>query len=169
VSLCPQDIFCPSAGTGRYRRMPGFRPGLACRPCSNKHWIRRKNRPFRQCCWERVLWPTTSTAEPDGRARGRIGSRSSPAVVPLFSADCYFNEGLSTRVRIRVRFPVRFHAQFAGRPDRDPILYMTPITMVCLHISGKTNEKFTCGIPLAANRTPSRVLIRTRNRTSRRY
>jgi hypothetical protein len=39
-----------------------------------KHWIRRKNRPFRPCCWERVLWPTTSRAEPDGRARGRIGS-----------------------------------------------------------------------------------------------
>jgi hypothetical protein len=43
-----------------------------------KHWIRRKNWPFWQSCWERVLWPTTSTAEPDGRAQGRIGSRSSP-------------------------------------------------------------------------------------------
>jgi hypothetical protein len=35
VSQCPQDSFCPSAGTGRYRRMPGCRPGLACRPSSN--------------------------------------------------------------------------------------------------------------------------------------
>jgi hypothetical protein len=43
-----------------------------------KHWTRRKNRPFWQCCWRRTLWPTTGTAEPDGRARGRIGSRSSP-------------------------------------------------------------------------------------------
>jgi hypothetical protein len=36
VSLCPQDLFCPSAGTGRYRRMPVCRPGLACRPSSNR-------------------------------------------------------------------------------------------------------------------------------------
>jgi hypothetical protein len=36
VSLCPQDIFCPSAGTGRYRRMPVCRAGLACRPSSNR-------------------------------------------------------------------------------------------------------------------------------------
>jgi hypothetical protein len=43
-----------------------------------KHWIRRKNRPFWQCCSGRALWPTTGAAEPDGRARGRIGSRSSP-------------------------------------------------------------------------------------------
>jgi hypothetical protein len=32
--------------------------------------------------------------------------------------------GPFTRVQIRVRFPVRFHAQFA---DRDPILYLTSI------------------------------------------
>jgi hypothetical protein len=43
-----------------------------------KHWTRRKNRPFWQCCWVRALWPTIATAEPDGRAQGRIGSRSSP-------------------------------------------------------------------------------------------
>jgi hypothetical protein len=36
VSLCPQDFFCPSAGTGRYRQMPVCRPGLACRPSSNR-------------------------------------------------------------------------------------------------------------------------------------
>jgi hypothetical protein len=35
VSLCPQDFFCPSAGTGQYRQMPVCRPGLACRPSSN--------------------------------------------------------------------------------------------------------------------------------------
>jgi hypothetical protein len=29
-----------------------------------KHWIRRKNWPFWQCCWGRALWPTTATAEP---------------------------------------------------------------------------------------------------------
>jgi hypothetical protein len=36
VSLCPQNLFCPSAGSGRYRRMPVCRPGLACRPSSNR-------------------------------------------------------------------------------------------------------------------------------------
>jgi hypothetical protein len=35
VSLCPHDLFCPSAGTGRYRRMPVCRPSLVCRPSSN--------------------------------------------------------------------------------------------------------------------------------------
>jgi hypothetical protein len=43
-----------------------------------KHGIRRKNRPFWQSCWGRALWPTITTAEPDGRAQGSIGSRSSP-------------------------------------------------------------------------------------------
>jgi hypothetical protein len=42
------------------------------------HGIRRKNRPFWQSCWGRALWPTIATAEPDGRAQGSIGSRSSP-------------------------------------------------------------------------------------------
>jgi hypothetical protein len=43
-----------------------------------KHGIRRKNRPFWQCSWVRALWPTIAGAEPDSRAQGRIGSRSSP-------------------------------------------------------------------------------------------
>jgi hypothetical protein len=55
-----------------------------------KHWIRRKNWPFWQCCWGRTLWPTTTTAEPDDRARGRIGSRSSPIEI-----DCVFSFLLS--------------------------------------------------------------------------
>jgi hypothetical protein len=50
----------------------------------------------------------------------------------------------------------------------DPILNLTLITMVCLHISSKTNQKFTCGTPLAANRTPNRTPILTQNRTCRR-
>jgi hypothetical protein len=41
VSLCHQDLFCPSAGTGRYRRMPVCRPGLACRPSSNTNFIHK--------------------------------------------------------------------------------------------------------------------------------
>jgi hypothetical protein len=46
-----------------------------------KHWRRRKNWPFWQCCWGRALWPTTATACLDGRAQGRIGSRSSPITI----------------------------------------------------------------------------------------
>jgi hypothetical protein len=58
--------------------------------------------------------------------------------------------GLRGRLHIRicVRFGVRFRGQFAGKPDRDPILYLTPITMVCLHISAYT-KKIPCWIPLA--------------------
>jgi hypothetical protein len=48
------------------------------------------------------------------------------------------------------------------------ILYLTPITMDCLHISAKTNQKFTCGTPLTANRTPNRTAIRTQNHACRR-
>jgi hypothetical protein len=77
-------------------------------------------------------------------------------------------KGPSTHERIRVRFPVRFHARFAGRPDRDPNLHLTSITMVCLHISAKTNRKLTCGTPLAANRIPNCTPIRTQNGTCRR-
>jgi hypothetical protein len=66
--------------------------------------------------------------------------------------------GPSTRVRIRVRFPVRFLARFARKPDRDPIFHLTPITMVCLHISEKNTKKpLACEIPLAANHTPIRT------------
>jgi hypothetical protein len=54
-------------------------------------------------------------------------------------------KGPSTRVRIRVRFPVRFHARLVGRPGRDPILHLTPITMVGLHISAKTNTNLLAG------------------------
>jgi hypothetical protein len=76
--------------------------------------------------------------------------------------------GPSTRVRISVRIAVRFRAQFASKPNVDPILYLTRITMVCLHISRETNQKLTCGTPLAANRTPNRMPIRTQNHTCRR-
>jgi hypothetical protein len=66
----------------------------------------------------------------------------------VFSAQSFYGKdvvvvavvdikGPYTRVRIRVRFPVRFHEQFAYKPDRDPILHQTPITMVCLQISAK--------------------------------
>jgi hypothetical protein len=48
------------------------------REIDSKHGIRRKNWPFWQCCWGRALRPTIATAEPDGRAQGSIGSRSSP-------------------------------------------------------------------------------------------
>jgi hypothetical protein len=40
----------------------------------------------------------------------------------------YYLKGPSTRVRIRVRFPVRFLTQFACKPDRVSIFYLIPIT-----------------------------------------
>jgi hypothetical protein len=49
------------------------------------------------------------------------------------------------------------------KPNMDHILYLTPITMVCLHVSSKINQKLTCGTPLAANRIPNRRPIRTQN------
>jgi hypothetical protein len=52
------------------------------------------------------------------------------------------SRGASTRVRIRVRFRGRFHTRFECKPDKDPILYLAaPITMVCIHISAKQNQK----------------------------
>jgi hypothetical protein len=39
----------------------------------------------------------------------------------------------STCVQFCVRIGVRFRAQFACGPDKDPILHQTPITMVCVH------------------------------------
>jgi hypothetical protein len=33
--------------------------------------------------------------------------------------------------------PVRFHPQFAGRADKDPILHLTPITTVCVQLFSK--------------------------------
>jgi hypothetical protein len=80
----------------------------------------------------------------------------------------YGTKGPFTRVQIRVRFRVRFHAHFECKPDKDPILYLTPITTVCIHISAKQNQKLTCWTPLAANRTPNRMQIRKQNRTCRR-
>jgi hypothetical protein len=97
-----------------------------------------------------------------------------PSYVSFFTsrdtAKTFVSKRPSTRVRIRVRFPLRFHTQFASKPDRDLNLHLTPITMVCLHISAN-KTKITCGIPLASNRTPNRpnrTPIGTRNRTCRR-
>jgi hypothetical protein len=95
-----------------------------------KHWIRRKNRPFRQCSWERDLWPTTSTAEPDGRARGRIGSRSSPI----------------TNYYWRVAFCCRFNKEKHPNPS-DP---GKSIKLFLLRFALVT------GLPLCPSRTRSR-------------
>jgi hypothetical protein len=79
------------------------------------------------------------------------------------------SKGPSTLVRIRVRFAIRFHARFARKPGRDPIFHLTLITYNGRSTPiSKKNKKITCGIPLAANRTPNRTPIRTRNRTCRR-
>jgi hypothetical protein len=45
------------------------------------------------------------------------------------------HKGPSIRVRICVQIAVRFRSQFVHEPNMDPILYLTPITMFCLHIS----------------------------------
>jgi hypothetical protein len=50
-----------------------------------KHRIRRKNRLFWQRCWGRALRSTIAPAEADGRAQGRIGSRSSPIEPQLWT------------------------------------------------------------------------------------
>jgi hypothetical protein len=68
--------------------------------------------------------------------------------------------GPSTRVRISERIAIRFRAQFVCKQNRDPILFLSPIIMVCLHISAKIKEKITGWTPLAANRTPNRMGIR---------
>jgi hypothetical protein len=54
--------------------------------------------------------------------------------------DSLASPTLRVRVRIRVRFCVRFLARFADKPDMDPILLLTPITMVCLYISAKKSH-----------------------------
>jgi hypothetical protein len=52
--------------------------------------------------------------------------------------------GPSKRVWIRVRIAIRFLAQFAAIELRVLILYHTPITTVCKHISAKIDPKFDC-------------------------
>jgi hypothetical protein len=74
-------------------------------------------------------------------------------------------KGPSTRVRIHVRIAVRFHAQYAAKGRRILVLYRTPITAVCKHISEKIDSKFDCSPPLAPNRMPIRTGIRTCRRT----
>jgi hypothetical protein len=78
-----------------------------------------------------------------------------------------FPLGTSTRVRICVRIAVRFGARFIHKQNRETILFLLPIAMVCLHISAKKNQKLTCLTPLAANRTPNRMEIRMENSTCR--
>jgi hypothetical protein len=40
--------------------------------------------------------------------------------------------GPSKRVRLRLGLRIRFNAQFEHKPDRNPILHLAPIAMVCL-------------------------------------
>jgi hypothetical protein len=66
------------------------------------------------------------------------------------------SKGLSTRVRICVRIAIQLRARFVRKQNRDPILCLSPITIVCLDISAKKYQNLTCWTPLAANRTPNR-------------
>jgi hypothetical protein len=70
------------------------------------------------------------------------------------SSQEYSARGHSRRVRIRVRITVRFRATFAAKGLRVLILYHTPITTICKHISEKINPKLDCNPP---NRTPNRM------------
>jgi hypothetical protein len=77
-------------------------------------------------------------------------------------------KGPSTCVRNRVRIAVRFRARLAAKGLKVFILYHTPITTVCKHISDKIDPKFDCNPPLTPNRTPNHTPIRTQIRMCRR-
>jgi hypothetical protein len=53
--------------------------------------------------------------------------------------DC--PKGLSTRVQICIRIAVRFRARFVRKQNRELILFLLPIAMVCLHISATNIQK----------------------------
>jgi hypothetical protein len=80
-----------------------------------KHRIRRKNRPFCQYCWGCALRPTIATAEAEGRAQGRIGSRSSPISPLFFNTFILWNNSVVTN--LRRLFYVVFHVLRGLRPQ----------------------------------------------------
>jgi hypothetical protein len=63
----------------------------------------------------------------------------------VMSSDWSAWSGLSTRVRICVRIAIRFRARFVRKQNRDPILFLPPITIVCLHISAKKIKNYLAG------------------------
>jgi hypothetical protein len=80
-----------------------------------KHRIRRKNRTFCQYCWGCALRPTIATAEAEGRAQGRIGSRSSPISPLFFNTFILWNNSVVTNLR-RLFYAV-FHVLRGLRPQ----------------------------------------------------
>jgi hypothetical protein len=64
--------------TAKYCSKTGCLHMSESRGIDYKYRVRRTNRPFWQCYCGCALRPTTTTAEADGRAQGRIVSRSSP-------------------------------------------------------------------------------------------
>jgi hypothetical protein len=68
------------------------------------------------------------------------------------------DNGPSTRVRICVRFGVRFHVRFAYKVYMVLILHPTPITTACQHILIKIGQKLKHYLPPHEGN-------RTRNRT----
>jgi hypothetical protein len=69
------------------------------------------------------------------------GSSPLAGIVPCVEPCAIgMTKGPYTRVRIHVRFGVRFQVQFAGKPDRDPILHLPPITMVCMSTHFSKNK-----------------------------
>jgi hypothetical protein len=80
-----------------------------------------------------------------------IYSSRSATVKVLFKV-CYgpikttvTSKGPSTRVRICVRIAIRFRARFVRKQNRDPILFLSPITIVCLHISAEKIKNVLAG------------------------
>jgi hypothetical protein len=69
-------------------------------------------------------------------------------------------------VRICVRIAIRFRARFVRKQNRDPILFLSPIAIVCLHILAKKNQKLTCWTPLAANHKPNRIATHANGKKS---
>jgi hypothetical protein len=82
----------------------------------------------------------------------------------ISSSPLFFFHPSFLRGRLHVsESAVRFRARFGRKQNRNPILFLSPITMIYLHISAKKVQKLTCWTPLAADRIPNR----TQNRTCR--
>jgi hypothetical protein len=65
------------------------------------------------------------------------GSPLIDALIQFKQNNTYQAKGLSTRVRICAQIAIRFRARFVRKQNRDPIIFLSPITIVCLHIAAK--------------------------------
>jgi hypothetical protein len=103
-----------------------------------------------QCCqkmYKMTSFQKSVNADPENETRV-------PKEVQKYSTDnktCFGHpqyirtKGPSTRVRIYVRIAVGFRARFVRKQNRDSILFLSPITIVCLHISAKKKKNYLAG------------------------